>query len=78
MKQVKAGSTLDSITRSKMKRRLIEARKELSRLAKLAEIARPASMPPVTRSVDSQRLIAPVKVQDSLLPLRRSQLSFHV
>nr|CAB3266293.1 kanadaptin [Phallusia mammillata] len=51
MQQVKSGNTLDSITRSKLKHRLIEARKESARLSKLAEIARPISLPPVNQNV---------------------------
>ena len=49
MMQVKSGKTLDSMTRTKLKRRLFEARKESSRLHKLAEIARPASLPSLAR-----------------------------
>ena len=45
MRNVKEGRTLDSQTRKKLKFRLLEARKESIRLAKLADIARPANLP---------------------------------
>uniref|UniRef100_H2YR94 FHA domain-containing protein n=1 Tax=Ciona savignyi TaxID=51511 RepID=H2YR94_CIOSA len=49
MQEVRAGRTLDSSTRSKLKQRLFAARKESARLGKLAAIARPSSLPPLNK-----------------------------
>lgn len=49
MQQVKSGKALDTTTRSKLKRRLLEARKEHMRVVKLADLARPSSLPPLQR-----------------------------
>nr|XP_026694178.1 LOW QUALITY PROTEIN: kanadaptin [Ciona intestinalis] len=51
MQQVKAGKTLDSLTRSKLKQKLFNMKKESGRLCKLAAIARPASLPALNNSV---------------------------
>lgn len=50
MQQVKAGKALDTTTRAKLKHRLFEAKKEHMRVSKLADIARPSSMPALTNS----------------------------
>ncbi|XP_039254169.2 kanadaptin-like [Styela clava] len=50
MQQVKSGKALDTTTRAKLKRRLFEAKKEYMRVSKLADLARPSSMPPLASS----------------------------
>ncbi|CAK8693215.1 unnamed protein product [Clavelina lepadiformis] len=84
MVQVKSGRTLDSLTRSKLKLRLFEVRKESARLTKLAEIARPASLPPLqSSSTKSMSFIGRMKGKKKGLlmpnkPILTTEVSFNM